>query len=458
MARAPSVTRRLMLTVTLSLVLFFALTGVGLDYLFRELVERSVADLLEQELVSLVGAAESTSGGRIDVHISDPDSRLAMPRSGHYAEISTARGEPLWSSPSLAGLNLRLSAPMVIGARETSVMTFADGATVRVLRRGLRWDEPAGRSRDLVFSVAESTAPYDAQLRRFRQVTGLWFTLLTIVMIAALGWLMRRALRPIRRLEAEIGAVEAGQLERLSEGYPRELAGTADNLNKLLLSERRRITRYRDTLGNLAHQLKTPLAVMRQALRSDASPQVGIDHEIDRMTAIIDRQLTRGAATGAVTLGQSAVAVMPLAAELRASLLRVHADKDLSIELQSPPDVGFVGEAADLIEMLGNLLDNSCKWCRERVRLRAALSPAIRGAVVLHLWVEDDGPGVAPADREWVLARGARADEQVQGHGLGLAIVRDSVAAYNGGLAIGSSAELGGASVHLTLPGREMES
>jgi two-component system sensor histidine kinase PhoQ len=456
MARAPSVTRRLMLSVAMPLVLFFALTGAGLDYLFRDQVERSLADLLEQELVSLVSAAESVPGGEVAVDISDPDSRLVSPGSGHYAAINNARGELLWRSPSLTGVDLQLAAPVAIGARVTGVVESGDLAA-RFLRRGLLWDEAPGRSRELVFSVAESTAPYDAQLRRFRQVTGGWFTLLTIVMITALGWLMRRALRPIRRLEEEIGAVEAGQLEQLSDGYPRELSGTATNLNKLLLSERRRITRYRDTLGNLAHQLKTPLAVVRQALRSEPSPQAAIDREIDRMAGIIDRQLTRGAATGAVTLGQSAVAVAPLAAELRASLLRVHSRKDLSIELQGAADVGFLGEAADLTEMLGNLLDNACKWCHERVRLRTALLPAATGSPTLHLWVEDDGPGIAPADRERVLARGERADEHVQGHGLGLAIVRDSVAAYSGTLDIDAAVELGGASVHLTLPGRRIE-
>lgn len=451
MAATPSVTRRLMLSVALPLVLFLILTGLGLDSLFRNLLERSVADLLEQELVSLVSAADSLAVADVSVHVSDPESRLATPGSGHYAQISDARGAVLWSSPSLAGTGLQLAAPLAIGARQSLLMPDAAGGRLHVLRRGLRWEDVPGRSLDLVFSVAESAAPYDAQLRRFRQLTGLWFALLTLALIAALGVLMRRALQPIRRLEQEIADVEAGSLEQLGPGYPRELAGTANNLNKLLVSERRRITRYRDTLGNLAHQLKTPLAVMRQALPGEVARQSGIEREIDRMSAIIDRQLLRGVATGAVTLGQSAVSVLPLAAELRASLLRVHADKDLSIELQCLPEVGFPGEAADLIEMLGNLLDNACKWCRQRVCLHAELAP---GSATLQIRVEDDGPGIAAADRERLLARGARADEQVRGHGLGLAIVADAVAAYHGSLSVGSSADLGGASVQLTLPGR----
>jgi two-component system sensor histidine kinase PhoQ len=192
---------------------------------------------------------------------------------------------------------------------------------------------------------------------------------------------------------------------------------------------------------------------MRQALHAEAAPQASIDREIGRMTAIIDRQLTRGAG-GAVTIGQSAVAVAPLAAELRTSLLRVHAGKDLVLELQVAPDAGFLGEAGDLTELLGNLLDNACKWCRQRVRLRAQLAAGADHSALLLIAVEDDGPGIAPGDRARVLARGARADEQVQGHGLGLAIVHDTVAAYNGVLSVGDSPELGGALIQVSLPGR----
>lgn len=455
MAHRSSVTRQLLWSVGLPLVVFFTLTGFGLDYLFRGLAERSINDLLDQRLVALVSAAESTPEGGIDVRIADPESQLVVPGSGRYAQIMDAHGAALWSSPSILTTSLNLDAAVPVGGRALASRVAGDGESVRVLWRGLRWDFAPGRSRELVFAVGESTASYDAELRRFRQVTGGWFVLLTVVMVAALAALLRRALRPLLRLEDEIREIEAGGREQLSEGYPRELSGTATNLNQLLVSEKRRMTRYRDTLGNLAHELKTPLAVMRQALRTESAPQASIDREIERMSAIIDRQLVRGATSGAVTVGQAAVAVAPLAADLRASLLRVHASKDLVIELQVTAEAGFLGEPGDLTELLGNLLDNACKWCRQRVRLRAyCLWPAPGRAKELHLVVEDDGAGIDPMDRERVLRRGARADEQVQGHGLGLAIVHDTVVTYNGRLEIGTSEELGGASMHVVLPGR----
>jgi two-component system sensor histidine kinase PhoQ len=140
--------------------------------------------------------------------------------------------------------------------------------------------------------------------------------------------------------------------------------------------------------------------------------------------------------------------------ELRSALLRVHAQKDLQIDLEIEPQAAFLGDAGDLIELLGNLLDNACKWCRSRIQLIVRVDPESVLARRLVLIVQDDGPGIAPQDRERVLGRGVRADEHAPGHGLGLAMVSDTVAQYGGDLAIGVSESLGGARLDLRLPGR----
>jgi two-component system sensor histidine kinase PhoQ len=455
--RAPSVTRRLLLSVAGSLLLFQALTSIGIDYLYRDQITSSLQDLLEQELVALVSAAEPSSGG-IDVRLLDPESRLADLHSGHYAAIYSGAGLLLWGSPSLAGASIWPHAAVAVGARELESMRLADGTTVRLLSRGLRWDQEPGVSRDLIISVAESTAPYEAMQRRFRQTIVAWSALYMALLVAAMTWLIRRTLAPLRRMEKEIGAIETGAREQLGEDYPRELAGAAQNLNTLLRSERQRSGRYRDTLGNLAHELKTPLAVARQALRSEPSPQASVNHEIDRMTGIIDRQLARAATGGVSVLGRAAVAVAPLVRDLRASMLKVHAGKDIGIELQIDEAAGFVGEAGDLTEVLGNLLDNACKWCRQRVVVESRMQVGVAGAgepaQVLEFYVCDDGPGVAPEDRDRILERGARTDERMPGHGLGLAIVRDMVTGYGGSIDIESASTLGGARIRLRLPGR----
>lgn len=454
---APSVSRRLLLAVAIPLVLFCGLTVGVLDAVFRSVTTASLREVLGEQIVGLVTAVDLNREGDIEVNLLDPESRLEQPGSGLYAEVSDQSGRVLWSSPSLSGTGLALGVPLPVGGVDFRYLKARNGTGVAVLSRGLQWDYAAGSSKDLVFSVADSTAPQHRQLMRFRRQMAGWFGLLVLALLATMAWMLRRALAPVHRLEQEIAAVEAGSSQALGRDYPRELAGVTRGLNALLESERNRISRYRDTLGNLAHSLKTPLAVMRAQLGSGEDPaaqRASLQLEVERITRIVDRQLKRAVMGGGVTLGQAAVPVQPVVAELRSALLKVHAGKDLRIDLDVPAECGFLGDASDLLELLGNLLDNACKWCRGIVQVSARVDAAGETARRLSIVVEDDGAGIAEADRARVLERGVRADEHVPGHGLGLAMVRDTVGLYGGELRLGSSAVLGGARVEVRLPGR----
>jgi two-component system, OmpR family, sensor histidine kinase PhoQ len=450
-----SVSRRLLLSVAVPLVLFFGVTVVVIDSVFRNLSAMALHDVLEEQIVALITAVELGDSGEIEVNLLDPESRLDQPLSGQYAAVQQENGVLLWNSPSLSGTGLSLGGALPVGAVQFRYLDTRGGAQVAELSRGLQWEYAPDKSKNLVFTAAVSTAPQVRQLARFRQELIGWFALLALALLATLAGLVRLALAPVRRLEQEIGEVELGVQPRLGSQYPRELAGVANNLNALLQAERNRIARYRDTLGNLAHSLKTPLAVIRAHLTGAASESiVGIEREIDRIAGIVDHQLQRAATSTGVTLGQMAIPVAVVAAELRTALLKVHARKDLIIDLDIGAEVGFLGDRGDLTEVLGNLLDNGCKWCRTRVRVSAHIElqrvPTRRLIVV----VEDDGSGIAPADRERVIERGVRIDEQVPGHGLGLAMVRETASLYGGRLLIDTSATLGGARVELQLPGR----
>lgn len=453
----PSVSRRLLIAVAVPLILFFALTIGVLDGVFRSLSTASLRDLLAEQVVGLVTAADLNRDGGIEVNLLDPESRLEVPGSGHYAVVRDQAGKLLWSSPSLAGTGLALGLPLPVGGIDFRYVQARDGAPVAVLSRGLQWDYAAGESRNLVFTAADSTEPQQRQLWRFRQQMAGWFGALVLALLATMAWMMRRALSPVRRLEQEIAAVEAGTTAALGSDYPRELSGVANGLNALLESERNRIARYRDTLGNLAHSLKTPLAVIRAQLGTGEDPiaqRATLQHEIDRIAQIVDHQLKRAAAGGGATLGQASVAILPLVTDLRAALLKVHAGKDLRIDLDVPAALGFLGDTGDVLELIGNVLDNACKWCRNRVLVSARLDGAREPPRRLAIVIEDDGAGIPAADRVRVIERGVRVDEQVPGHGLGLAMVRETAALYGGELVIGSSAVLGGARVELRLPGR----
>ena len=458
MARTPSVSRQLVFAVAVPLVLSFALTILVLDRVFQDSALQALRERLGLEVISLVTAAELTEAGRMDLRLLDAESRLSRPQSGQYATVRTARGRTLWTSPSMVGVRFDFGAVVGIGTTRFFQRKLADGTELGVLSRGLEWDYSPGNKANLVFSVAEDLSAQKAQLRRFRQQLVTWFTILAILLLVVLGGLLRRVLRPVRRLEQEIAEVNSGKRGQLGGGFPRELAGVARSLNALLRSEQQRISRYRDTVGNLAHSLKTPLAVMRAALAGGSAQRAGIDHEIDRIAKIVDHQLQRAATSGGATLGQLTVPLSPLVAELRSTMLKVHAHKDLNIELDVGADAGFVGDRGDITELLGNLIDNACKWCRSTVRVQARLEPARSAAQNLIIRVEDDGAGIAVADRIRVLARGARVDERAPGHGLGLSMVADTVALYAGELQIAESAALHGASVEIALPGRLVES
>jgi two-component system sensor histidine kinase PhoQ len=444
-----SLSRRLLLSVSAPLALFFGVMMVVLDTGFRELSERSLRELLDSQMVSLIAAAEPQPNGGYAPAPHSLDPRLATPRSGLYAEIHSQHH--LWRSPSTAGLASDFGALLVPGERNLAYAAFGHDR-VAIEGRAIQFaDDPSGK-RTLTFSVAVSLSPYEEQLWRFRRELIGWFAGLMLVLLVTLAALLHWVLRPVRRMEREIHEVEEGRCETLGAGYPRELSGVATNLNALLLGERKRVSRYRDTLGNLAHSLKTPLAVMRASLSSSA-PAGPVGAEIDRMTGIIDHQLKRAAASGGALLGQAPVEVAQVAAELRSTLLKVYAGKDLSLELALSPATLFVGDRGDLTELLGNLLDNACKWCRSRVRLTASSDERAGPRERLNLVIEDDGPGISADDRARVLERGVRADQNVPGHGLGLAMVHDTVDLYGGQLSIDAS-PLGGARFSVRLPGR----
>jgi len=447
-----SLSRRLLVSVSVPLALFIGVMMVVLDNSSRQLTDRSLQQLLDSQMVALIAAAEPQPDGKYAPESNDLAARLRTPRSGLYAQIVSAHNK-VWRSPSTAGTPIDFGPPLGPGSRDFRYSTN-DHERIEIESRGIEFEDRTGHLQ-LTFSVAASMTPYEQQLWAFRRQLFGWFSGLMLVLLAALAGLLRWVLAPLRRMEREIHEVEEGRSEALGGGYPRELSGVATNLNALLIGERKRVARYRDTLGNLAHSLKTPLAVMRASLSSNNSvSEVVLNPEIDRMSAIIEHQLKRAAASGGALLGQAPVDVAPIVAELRVALLKVYARKDLSIELVVAPACQFIGDRGDLTELLGNMLDNGCKWCRGVVRLTASVDGSFATKERLSIVVEDDGPGISFEDRIRIGQRGVRTDEAVPGHGIGLSMVQDTVEMYGGTLIIGESDALGGALFALRLPGR----
>jgi two-component system sensor histidine kinase PhoQ len=274
-------------------------------------------------------------------------------------------------------------------------------------------------------------------------------------MLLSISILMRGLLRPLRQIETEIGEIEGGKRASLSEKFPTELTGVARNMNLLIDNERARSDRYRKTLDNLAHSLKTPLAAMRALIADKASsPEVQgrFNEQIERMDEIVRYQLRKPAASTADSLVLGAVPVAQEVERLVSGLRKVYHDKRPTIDAEVAPNMKFRGDTGDFLELAGNLLDNACKWCRSRVAI--SVRPSVESSAPdagLRLTVDDDGPGIPEDAAEALLERGTRLDEATPGHGIGLAIVRDIAKSYGGSLTIGQSA-LGGASITVDIP------
>ncbi|HTE40980.1 MAG TPA: ATP-binding protein, partial [Steroidobacteraceae bacterium] len=285
------------------------------------------------------------------------------------------------------------------------------------------------------------------QLQRFRQQLIGGFSALMVFLLGALAILFRWVLKPVRQVEHEIGEIEAGRAQEFGGRYPRELVGITANMNALIQSERERLARYRNTLGNLAHSLKTPLAVARSLAETPA-----LQEQITRMDDIVRYQLKRASMSGGTGLGSAPIEVKPVLEALRATLLKVYADKNLDLSVDASDAARFNGDQGDLMEIAGNLLDNACKFSKRQVKISATplVSPTTRREGLL-LIVEDDGPGIALEQREHVLKRGARLDERVSGQGIGLSVVQELAQLSGGGVEIDAST-LAGAKITVRLP------
>ncbi len=448
-----SLSARLLVSVSVLLLFFFGATIVVLDTAFVSAGEQAREDILDGHLMQLLAAAEPNDSGALSLPGDLFEARFNSIGSGLYAELLADDGRVLWQSRSALGMTLPAAPAPGLGEHRFAREGLPDGTPLLTLSLAVQWEFPDGNLKPYVFKVSESLDAFNAQVAGFRRQLFGWFAAVAGIMLLAIYILMRSILRPLRQVESEIREVEAGDRVSLSEDFPTELAGVARNMNLLIDSERARSDRYRYTLDNLAHSLKTPLAAMRSLLNDAGGGELGTraNEQIDRMDEIVRYQLRKPAAPADDLL----LTPVPVANEidrLVSGLRKVYHDKRPAIDTRIAPGMQFRGDTGDFLELAGNLLDNACKWCRKRVRLSIEPSDSRRAlASGMNLRVEDDGPGIPAEAAEALLKRGTRLDESTPGHGIGLAIVKDIARSYGGSLAISRSA-LGGADILVSIP------
>jgi signal transduction histidine kinase len=404
---------------------------------------RDVADDL------FAGAAVDETGAVFAPALTDPGSLRAY--SGRYWEIAEVRGGALhWLERSRSLWDSELSGP-----QDMSRLTL--GATVKYdtkgpLKESLRAvalvRKLPGRQTAVVFLAAEDRSPIDRDVRKFGIRAAALLVLLGAGLVLMVVIQVRVGLKPLFDLRREVVAVRQGRSERVQKDYPAELAPLALELNALVAHNQEVVERQRTHVGNLAHALKTPLSVMlAEAAREGGRLSEVITRQAEAMRQQVERHLRRARAAARAQGSRDRTPVEPALEELARTLERIFDSRGVMIDWTAPSDLAFQGERQDLLEMIGNVLENACKWCRREVVAEAEALSDDR----LRITVEDDGPGVPAGRHSEVLRRGARLDESAPGSGLGLSIVDELVRAYGGTIRFGQSGR-GGLKVEIELP------
>ncbi len=448
---------RLLVVSTLVLAGFLGAAGIALYQAFRDSAESAMRQRLQDQVYALLAAAQEDGEGRLLLPEAFPDPRYSNPDSGLYALVQgdAVGGEEAldWKSPSLTGRAGDFLQPRQPGDNRFHRQR-SGGLELMVINSGIAWLDYADREQFYTLAVAMDTAPLLREIERFRASLWAWLGGFALILLLAQGAILRWGLKPLRSVADDLNGIEAGRADRLEGEYPKELQGLTGNLNRLIAGARANQQRYRNSLDDLAHSMKTPLAILRNAADEDLEAALfrdQVQEQVERMDSIVQHQLRRAAASGRRTLGM-AVEVPPQVQRLSRSLQKVYRDKAVQVELELARDARFFGDEADLMEVLGNVLENAFKYGRSRVRVVAGSLDGKAGQRPgLELRIADDGPGIDPRQADAVMQRGRRMDQQTPGQGIGLSVAREIVAVYDGEIRIQGS-ELGGACVVIRFP------
>ena len=436
-----SIRARLIIGATLVLMAFVIGAGLAVQRAHADSVRAARFAQLQSTIYLLLAGAELDASGALVMPLAFPEPRLSLPASGLYVNIVNIARREEWHSASTMGLSPPFQRSVDVGQWRYETLS-AGGHAYLAVGYGVNW---AGRAQaaPLVLSVLEDKAAFDHELSIFGRTLWTWLGGAALLLLLSQTVLLEWALAPLRQVSHEIRRIERGEQAEIAGSYPMEIATLTNNLNTLIKQERVRQTRYKEALSFLAHSLKTPLAVLRTALNEPAQLPAVVTQQVARMDDIVQHQLGRAAASGSSRFAPL-LPLAPILNRIRDSLEKVYADRGLAFTLDCPPDLNWRIDEGDAFEMLGNVMDNAAKWARHRVMVSVW-----KNADRLNIRVEDDGPGFS--DTQSILQLHVRADEQVPGHGVGLAVVNDLVASHEGELKL-SRSDLGGARLDIVLP------
>src|SRR5215468_4587856 len=450
--RANSLAVRLFLWAMAWTVVILIATGIALSTLYRHAVERAFDRRLDVYLRTLVAdvASPEDSGDKFPQSIGEP--LFELPLSGWYWQVTRldSKTPEVHSSRSLWDSNLpRLTAYKATGESE-SRQGYARGPEDQDLRLVERNIDLGADGRYLV-AVAGDASEIDDETQSFNRAIIITFTALTLALLLTTALQVRFGLAPLARISESLAAIRSGRAERLEGEFPVEIAPLARETNALIDANREIVERARTHVGNLAHAIKTPLSVIvNEAAGRDDPLAAKVTEQANIMRDQIARHLERARIAARLKVVGSVTGIVPIVTSLTRTMEKIHQGRGIAIDLDAPADVRFRGERQDLEEMVGNLVDNACKWAQMRVSVEV-VAERRDGIAAVRIIIDDDGPGLGPAQRDQVARRGRRLDETKPGSGLGLSIVLELATLYGGNLQLGN-APIGGLRAELVLP------
>jgi len=419
---------RIFSAALLALLLFIPLAAYALERAYVASLTQAVLERMRVQTLTLISEFEvfDAVSNMPDVII---NGQFNIPESGVYGVISSgnliiwrSQSSMNWVVPTFQ-LVPKVGEEMFVEVDHNAKQFFVHSYTAE-------FSSPRG-FRAYTFHVFQDKSSFDAEVIHYRHTLWYWLGVIAILLLGLLVFSLFTALRPINRLVQDISSIEKGESERLTEQYPPELESLKTNLNHLLTTEENQRQRYKNSLGDLAHSLKTPLAVLSGLPNL---PEQGKE-PVEQINNIIQRQLKRAVAGTGSRWNQKAN-VKHIVDKLVSAMSKVYREKELSFVVDVPKNLGFFGDETDLLELLGNLVDNACKAAETEVLIRATQSK-----MRLHIAVADDGPGIPPDERQALIERGHRLDSYKSGQGIGMAVVADLVCAYEGHLNIDNGTE-----------------
>ncbi len=455
--RANSLALRLFVSATAWAVVILLITGIVLSSLYRHAVERAFDRRLGVYLRTLVAdvAAPEDANEKFPQSLGEP--LFELPLSGWYWQVTRTdsgtheirSSRSLWDGglPHLQDFGIAAGPD---GSRDGYVSGPED-QRLRLVERNI----DLGDEGHYLVAVAGDAAEITQETREFDQALIITFSILAAVLLLTTMFQVRFGLAPLKRITDSLAAIRSGRSEHLAGQFPDEIAPLARETNALIDANKEIVERARTHVGNLAHALKTPLSVMvnEASARGQDPFAKKVLEQADIMRDQVARHLERARLAARLTVVGSITEVEPVVTALARTMEKIHHDRGIAIDVHMEPQARFRGERPDLEEMMGNLVDNACKWASSQVKIevvRERPDPA-DAAQVLRIVVDDDGRGLSPSEREQAAMRGRRLDETKPGSGLGLSIVVELAGLYGGELKLGA-APLGGLRAELVLP------